>query len=189
MTRSLPALARVDRSLAPGDHPFLAVLPGAAASPALTRIVADPAAQARLVERAVVQVRGRRGFAFIDVEVPCIVLSERYLREGDELDIYLDLLHELTHLRQLEDGWDLWDERFAYVDRPSEVEGYAVAVAEARRLGMSEAGILRHLSNPWMSAADVRRLLGHIEDFLARGVLPNLEEAKTPAPRRAYRPW
>ncbi|MDD5562672.1 MAG: hypothetical protein PHQ91_03080 [Thermoanaerobaculaceae bacterium] len=189
MPPSLPDFARADRSLAPGDHAFLAVLPGAAASPALARIVPAPAARARLLERAVVQVRGRRGYAFVDVELPCIVLSERYLREGEELDIYLDLLHELTHLRQLEEGFDLWDERFSYVDRPTEVEGYAIAVGEGRRLGMTELDVVRHLSNPWMSAADVRRLLGHIDAFLATGVLPNLEEARRPAPRRTHRPW
>ena len=189
MLRALPEFVRVDRSLAAGDHPFLAVLPGAAASPALERIAARPAARARLLERAVVQVRGRSGYAFVDVEAPCIVLSERYLREGDEVDVYLDLLHELTHLRQLEDGLDLWDERFAYVDRPTEVEGYAVAVAEARRLGMTEAEVVRHLENPWMSADEVRRLFDHIEVFLATGALPNLEEARRPAPRRPRRPW
>ena len=189
MPRFLPGFARANRSLAPGDHAFLAVLPGAAASPALARIVAEPAARARLVEHAVVQIRGDRGFAFVDVEVPCIVLSERYLREGEEVDIYLDLLHELTHLRQLEEGLDLWDERFAYVDRPTEVEGYAIAVAEARRLGMTEPEVLRHLSNPWMSEADVQRLLDHIDAFLTTGVLPNLEEARRPASRRPHRPW
>ena len=189
MPVALPEFVCVDRSLAPGDHPFLAVLPGADSSPALALIAADPAARARLLARAVVQVRGKRGYAFVDVEAPCIVLAETYLREGEAVDIYLDLLHELTHLRQLEEGLDLWDERFAYVDRPTEVEGYAVAVAEARRLGMSEAEIMHHLSNPWMSDDDVRRLAAHIEAFLATGALPNLEEARRPAPRRPRRPW
>ena len=188
MPDSLPDFARANRSLAPGDHAFLAVLPGVAASPALTRIVAGPVARARLVERAVVHIRSDRGYAFVDVEVPCIVLSERYLREGEELDIYLDLLHELTHLRQLEEGFDLWDERFAYVNRPTEVEGYAIAVAEARRLGMTEPRVLRHLSNPWMSAADVQRLLDHINAFLTTGVLPKLEEARRPPSHRPHRP-
>jgi hypothetical protein len=189
MPGSLPAFVRVDRSLAAGDHPFLAILPGVAASPALARVVAEPAARARLLDRALVQIRGDRGYAFVDVERPCIVLSERYYREGAELDIYLDLLHELTHLRQLEEGLDLWDERFAYVDRPTEVEAYAVAIEEGRRLAMTDQDVLDHLSNPWMSASEVRRLLRNVDSFLARGVLPNLEEARRPAPRRTHRPW
>ena len=189
MPGSLPAFARVDRSLAPGDHPFLAILPGVAASPALARIAAEPAGRARLLDRALVQIRGDHGYAFVDVERPCIVLSERYFREGAELDIYLDLLHELTHLRQLEEGLDLWDERFAYVDRPTEVEGYAVAIEEGRRLGMTDQDVVDHLSNPWMTAIDVTQLLHNVDVFLSTGVLPNLEEARRPAPRRPRRPW
>jgi len=48
---------------------------------------------------------------------------------------------------------------------------------------------VRHLENPWMNAADVARLRAHVEAFLATGVLPNIEEAKRPAPRRSWRPW
>jgi len=76
------------------------------------------------LERARIEIREGRGYAFVDVEAPCIVLSEWYYREGGDLDLYLDLLHELAHLRQLEEGLDLWDERFEYVDRPTEIEGY-----------------------------------------------------------------
>jgi hypothetical protein len=186
---SLPAYARVDRSLSPGEHRLLDVLPGISKSSALARIAAEPAARARLVERARVQIRDGRGYAFVDVDLPCIVLSEWYYREGADQDLYLDLLHELTHLRQLEEGLDLWDERFEYVERPTEIEGYAVAIEEGRRLGMSDEEVVRHLSNPWMTARDVRRLLGYVDAFLSTGALHNLEEAKTPAPRRSRRPW
>ncbi len=189
MAGLLPDFARIVRALPPGRHALRALLPGAAASPALARLAAAPAARKRLVARAVVEISGRRGYVFVDVDVPCIVLSESYLRDGDEVDLYLDLLHELTHLRQLEQGCDLWDERFPYVDRPTEVEGYAVAVEEGRRLGMTEREVRRHLSNPWMSATDVRRLLAHVDAFLATGALPNRDAAGRPGPRRSYRPW
>jgi len=84
---------------------------------------------------------------------------------------------------------DLWDERFAYVDRPTEIEGYAVAIEEGRRLGMTGEDVVDHLATPWMTAADTVRLLAHIDGFLATGVLPNLAAAKIPAPRRSRRPW
>jgi hypothetical protein len=189
MVEVLPAYARVNRSLPPGDHPFLEVIPGVVASPALVRVAVDPRARAELLAGAVVQIRGRRGYAFVDVEAPCIVISESYYRTGEELDLYLDLLHELTHLRQLTEGLDLWDGRFEYVDRPSEIEGYAVAIEEGRRLGLTTEEIVQHLSNPWMSAAEVERLLGHVDTFLTTGVLANLELALQPAARRTYRPW
>ena len=123
----LPEYARVVRRLPPGDHAYLELLPHVDRSPAMARALPELAQRARLLREAKVQLRGGRGYAFIDVEAPCIVLSEWYYREGADLDLYMDLLHELTHLRQLEEGFDLWDERFAYVDRPTEVEGYATS--------------------------------------------------------------
>jgi hypothetical protein len=188
-SRALPAYAWIDRLLPPGDHPYLRVLPEVAASPALERIVPSGAARTRLLERARVRIRDDRGYAFVDVEVPCIVVAEWYFREGAHLDLYLDLLHELTHLRQLEEGFDLWDERLVYVDRPTEIEAYAVAIEEGRHLGMNDAEVMGHVSNPWMTPTEVTRLLGHVGAFLETGVLANLEVAKRPAPRRSRRPW
>jgi hypothetical protein len=189
MPKDLPAWPQVDRSLPTGEHPYLKVLPAVKSSPALARIAALPTARDRLLERARVQIRGHQGYAFVDVDVPCIVLSEWYFRSGSDRDLYLDLLHELTHLRQLDQGLDLWDERFEYVDRPTEIEGYAVAIEEGRRLGMTGEDVVDHLANPWMTAADTVRLLAHVDGFLATGVLPNLAAAKIPAPRRSRRPW
>jgi hypothetical protein len=189
VARSLPDCAHIDRSLPAGDHPYLRVLPEVATSPALLRISPAPEARTRLLEGARVQIRDGRGYAFVDVEAPCIVVSEWYFREGADLDLYLDLLHELTHLRQLEEGFDLWDERLDYVERPTEIEAYAVAIEEGRRLGMSDAEVVGHLSNPWMTRKEVERLLEHVHAFLSTGVLANLEVARQPAPRRPRRPW
>jgi hypothetical protein len=187
--KPLPHYARLDRTLADGEYPYLTLLPEVKACPALARVAADPAVRARLVEGTRVQIRGGRGYAFVDVEAPCIVLSAWYYRKGDDLDLYLDLLHELTHLRQLEEGFDLWDERFEYVDRPTEVEGYAVALEEGRRLGMTEDDVINHLSNPWMNTSEVERLVRHVDTFLAGGELPNIALARQAAPRRSRRPW
>ncbi len=120
----------------------------------------------RLLEKARVRIEPSDGYVWVDDEAPAIVLAERYYRRGSPRDLYLDLLHELTHLRQLAEGQRLWDETFHYVDRPTEIEGYAVAIEEGRRLGMTEAALARHLSNPWMTAADVARLRANVRRFL-----------------------
>jgi len=187
--RALPQYTQVVRGLEAGAHRFLDLLPRVARSPAIRRIAPDTAHRARLLEGAKVQVCGPHGYAFVEVDIPAIVLSEAYYDTGAGLDLYLDLLHELTHLRQLEQGFDLWDERFSYVDRPTEVEAYAVAVEEGRRLGMSEPQVLEHLTNPWMSRAEVKRLLGHVDRFLAGHPLPNLEEALHGAAFKVRHPW
>jgi hypothetical protein len=164
----LPALARVERGLPPGMHAFLELLPRAAESPALARIAPDSAVRERLLRDAKVRIEAMRSFCWVDDAVPCIVLSTDYYGEGTDLDLYLDLLHELTHLRQVAEGKNVWDESLAYVDRPTEVEGYAVAIEEGRRLGMTDEEVVRHLSNPWMSAVDVQRLVANIEALIGR---------------------
>jgi hypothetical protein len=162
----LPGYARVIRGLAPGMHRYQELLPRISESPALARLAADPDVRHGLLATAAVRIETMRSYCWVDIEVPCIVLSVDYYREGSGLDLYLDLLHELTHLRQLSEGWDVWDESFEYVDRPTEIEGYAVAIEEGRRLGMTDEHVLHHLSNPWMSDADVARLIANVNALL-----------------------
>lgn len=164
----MPGFARVVRGLADGMHDYLELLPLAAASPALRRIAPDPGVRERLLAGAKVRLEAMRSFCWVDIVVPCIVLNTGYYRDGSELDLYLDLLHELTHLRQVAEGRNVWDDSFDYVDRPTEIEAYAVAVEEGRRLGMTGEDVVVHLSNPWMSAADVNKLVANVEALIAR---------------------
>lgn len=163
----VPDFAHLARDLPAGLHPYLRVFPRAAESPGLTRIEPDEKRREALLAGALVEIKQGGGFAYVDVETPSIVLAENYYRTGSDLDLYLDMLHELTHIRQHHEGRDLWDERYAYVDRITEVEGYAVAVEEGRRLGMSDEDIIAHLSNPWMDEEDVRKLQENVAAFLA----------------------
>lgn len=87
-----------------------------------------------------------------------IMISAKYLREGDRTDIYLDLIHELVHVRQLMEGKELFDVHYSYTERPTEVEAYRVAVKEARRIGLTDERICRYLKTEWMSDADLKRL-------------------------------
>lgn len=168
----LPEYARVIRALPRGEHTYRELLPHLAKSPAARRIESPKTPLIALLETAVVRIEPGRGYVWVDHEIPAIVLVDNYYQSADPLDLYLDLIHELTHLRQLAEGQDIWDERFRYVDRPTEIEGYAIAVEEGGRLGMTEVEILEHLSNPWMTRADVRRLRENIERFLANGGKP-----------------
>jgi len=87
-----------------------------------------------------------------------LMVNPRYLHRGARLDVYLDVVHELVHIRQRQQGRDLFDGRYAYVDRPTEVEAYRHTVDEARRLGVSDARICQYLKTEWMSEDDLRRL-------------------------------
>jgi hypothetical protein len=164
----LPPYAQMVRSFSCGEYPYLSLLPRIAESPAVTLIETPAHPLAQILAAARVRIEPGDGYVWVDDEAPAIVLAESYYRTGNALDLYLDLLHELAHLRQLAEGRNLWNKRIRYVDRPTEIEGYAIAIKEGRRLGMSEPEILRHLSNPWMTGDDVLRLRENVERFLAR---------------------
>jgi len=57
-----------------------------------------------------------------------LIISSKYLNEGDKVDIHLDIVHELVHVRQFLEGKELWDSRYDYVERPTEIEAYRYAV-------------------------------------------------------------
>ncbi len=166
MTIELPEYAVVVRTLSSGMHLYRSLLPRFEESPAVRWIESPTTQLGSLLDNARVRIKPGEGYVWVDVKIPAIVLIEEYYRQGNPLDLYLDLVHELTHLRQLAEGKNLWDHSLAYVDRPTEIEGYAVAVKEGMRLGMNEDEVIRHLSNPWMTDAEVARLLANIHGFL-----------------------
>jgi hypothetical protein len=96
-----------------------------------------------------------------------LMVSSRYLNTGDKMDIYLDLIHELVHVRQFMEGKELFDSDYNYAERPTEVEAYRHAVKEARRLRLSDERICRYLKTEWMSDDDLR-LLAKILDVRCR---------------------
>jgi hypothetical protein len=87
-----------------------------------------------------------------------LMISAKYLKNGDRIDIYLDLIHELVHVKQFMEGKELFDVNYGYTERPTEVEAYRVAVREARRLGLSEDRICQYLKTEWMNVEEFKRL-------------------------------
>jgi hypothetical protein len=101
----------------------------------------------------------RFGYMGVDGQDGHLMVNESYLRKGDRMDIYLDVVHELCHVKQWMEGKELFDERYDYVDRPTEIFAYRYAVKEAKRLGLSDEKILVYLKTEWMSKQDLQRLV------------------------------
>jgi hypothetical protein len=87
-----------------------------------------------------------------------LIVGAHYLKKGDITEIYLDVIHKLVHLKQFMDGKELFENRYNYVDRPTEIEAYHVAVKEARRLGLSDKQISTYLRTEWMTDKEFKRL-------------------------------
>ena len=109
-----------------------------------------------------VEFMGLFGYMGVDSSDGHLLVNVRYLENGDKTDIYLDVIHELCHVKQYMDGKELFDGRYDYVDRPTEVEAYRYTVKEARRLGLSDERIMDYLKTEWMSDEDLKRLVNNI---------------------------
>ena len=112
----------------------------------------------RVINDLKVTFYGRVGYMGVSSENGNIRISAHYMKNGDRRDIYLDIIHELVHVKQFMDGKELRDRSFLYVERPTEIEAYRYAVEEAKRLGMDDKEILEYLKTEWMSKENLMSL-------------------------------
>jgi hypothetical protein len=105
-----------------------------------------------------IEFMGFGGYMGVDDTNGHLMVNPRYLNSGDKIDIYLDVIHELCHVKQFMQGEELFDNRYDYVERPTEIEAYRYTVQEARRLGLSDKRICEYLKTEWMSDSDLKRL-------------------------------
>lgn len=91
-----------------------------------------------------------------------IVIGLNHLKNSEKIILYLDIVHELVHVKQQRKGLDLYDKSYSYVDRPTEIEAYIIAVKEAKRLGMKPKKIMEYLEVEWITSDEHRRLATHV---------------------------
>ncbi len=140
-------------------HALSRVFRGAGRSPALRHAIPDAAIRRRLLRAARVEVcTADVAYMRVAADDGRIMVALAYLQTGPERELYLDLVHELTHVRQFHEGAVLYDRSVPYVDRPTEIEAYEVAVAEARRIGYTEAEIHTYLDVHWVTEEERARL-------------------------------
>jgi len=101
-------------------------------------------------------------YMHVQNEDATIVIGKNHLRNSEKKILYLDIIHELVHVKQQRQGLDLYDNSYSYVDRPTEIEAYAIAVEEARRLGMDDREIFDYLHVEWISHDEHKRLASRV---------------------------
>jgi len=102
------------------------------------------------------------GYMGVDNTDGHLLVNGRYLNTGDKVDIYLDVVHELCHVKQWMEGKELFDPKYDYVDRPTEIEAYRYTVQEAKRIGLSSTRIRHYLQTEWISDQDLKKLIKNI---------------------------
>ncbi len=147
----------LNRTITPGTYPLAEVFQGLEQSTPLVQTFADALPDVLATTDVKIVDGDENLYMYVDDD-GSIVMGLDHLLKSDDRVIYLDLVHELVHIKQFREGRNLFDEQFAYVDRPTEIEAYTVAVSEAKRLGMSRGEILDYLYVEWVSNEDVLRL-------------------------------
>ncbi len=125
----------------------------------LKKCVGDGSLLKKIIEETQVRLTPRTRYMYVDDEDGSLVVGLHYVRTADERYLYLDVIHELVHVKQYLDGRELFDEAYSYVDRPTEIEAYQCAVEEARKIGMSDDAIADYLYVEWVTRKEHARLL------------------------------
>ncbi|MDE1852314.1 MAG: hypothetical protein KGI38_01070 [Thaumarchaeota archaeon] len=159
-TSSVDLGVRIQRGAAIGSCPFTNIFGGFERVRAVRAIFGRRTKE--VLDNLSVEITKGRGYMRISDSEDSIMVNAKYLGEGNEVDVYLDVIHELVHIRQHSEGKELWDRRYDYVDRPTEIEAYRVAVKEARRLGMTDDQVIQYLKVEWIPDKDFLRFLENV---------------------------
>jgi predicted SprT family Zn-dependent metalloprotease len=100
---------------------------------------------------------------FVDNDDGSITIGLTHLRQASDEFLYLDIIHELCHVKQHLQGRNLYDRSKAYVDRETEIEAYQVTVQEARRIGLKDEAIANYLRVSWISPEEHKRLVRRLD--------------------------
>ncbi len=99
------------------------------------------------------------GYMGVNDEDGHVLISLHHLRNSEFEVLYLDIIHELFHVKQFMDGKKLFLDEFEYVDSPVEIDAYKFTVEEARRIGMTEKEIVEYLKVDWVDEKQHKRFV------------------------------
>lgn len=148
---------KINREIPEGTFKFKQVFSGFEQVETVRKIFGDNTE--RVLDNLYVIIEESRGYLYVDDTLGAIVVNKDYLKKGRDEYLYLDVIHELVHIKQFMDGKELFDTNYSYVDRPTEIEAYRITVQEAKRIGLSEKQIADYLKVEWISEEDWKRLM------------------------------
>ena len=148
----------INREVGEGLHVITRVFSGLEDLVILQEIYGDRQSLVSVLDKINVRVIDSKYYMYVDDADCSIVVGLNHLTNADERTLYLDIIHELVHVKQFLDGKDIYDERYGYVNRQTEIEAYQVVIDEARKLGMNDGEIMEYLKVDWVSEDELRRL-------------------------------
>jgi len=150
---------RVNRDLPEGRYRLREVFAGLEEVKPLNAYVGGLKQLRRILEQTAVTLSTDTSYMYVNDGDGSLVVGLAYLQTADAHYLYLDIIHELAHVKQYLDGRELFDENYSYVDRPTEIEAYQCTVREARKIGMADDAIAEYLYVEWITRREHARLL------------------------------
>lgn len=150
---------KVNRELSSGRYKLGEVFTGLEKIESLRRFIHDNVHFEQVLEDTYVTLTEEPEYMYVNDQDGSLIIGLDYLKKGDLRYIYLDIIHELAHIKQYLDGKQLFDRTYSYVDRPTEIEVYECCIEEGRRIGMNELTLADYLQVEWISRSEHSRLL------------------------------
>src|SRR2546425_3183143 len=101
---------RANRRIGAGKHPLTKVFPGLDEDPAFVALFPDGAHE-EVLAKCYIEAVPEDMYMYIDDSDGHIVAGLDYLKTGEPWVLYLDVIHELTHIRQWRAGEHPWGRR------------------------------------------------------------------------------
>ena len=154
---------RIHRRVEPGQYRLAELFWDIRTYGILPAIFADAEEIDGVMAHTKVFVVDRRSEMFVDNDDGSITIGLTHLHKASDEFLYLDIIHELCHVKQHLQGRNLYDRSKAYVDRETEIEAYQVTVQEARRIGLNDEAIANYLRVSWITPEEHKRLVRRLD--------------------------
>jgi hypothetical protein len=153
----------INRRLEPGQYRLEDVFTDIRTYGVLHAIFADAGEIDEIIAHTKVFVVDRPNEMFVDNDDGSITIGLTHLRRSSAEFLYLDIIHELCHVKQHLQGRNLYDRSKSYVDRETEIEAYQVTVQEARRIGLNDQTLSNYLRVAWITPEEHKRLARRLD--------------------------
>jgi len=147
-------MIKINRKLIAGVYKITDVFPGIRKEPILSEIFGGEKMIDEVSEATDINIIDAPHYMNVNNENGTINVGLGHLRNSDDEVLYLDIIHELCHVRQQREGAVLYRRDIPYVDWPTEIEAYEITVKVARRMGMTDREIENYLYVEWASPQD-----------------------------------
>jgi hypothetical protein len=148
----------VNRTESRGEFPFSHIFIGLDDAEVVQSLFGGKTSAAEVLRNLRVKLDDSAEYMYVNEANGNIVVRGEYLRSASKELLYLDIVHELVHVKQYREGRELFDSKFSYVDRPTELEAYKITLNEARKIGMTEEEIEDYLYVEWITKKEHKKL-------------------------------